>query len=294
MNVRHYTNLFYTQSPQAIFNKLKRRVARDRVLQYSKQEIYSPKNQRSQRLFDFLNRYETVLQRVHRWNKLDFRNKNVLEIGCGPMLGWAPLAIFRGARHVDCVEIMYNPKVMESEEIAKGYFLNVWRDLSVVYGNEAYSSEQFLGDLHEKVTIHPCYFLDAKLNDKWDISLSNSCFEHVTSLEDNVQYLKETSKDGCRYIHLVDFGNHNGQKKHPLESMYDRTPDEYVKAFGRAINLHRPPDILRMFREAGFNAVLTPLYDARDSFPDQINNWWIERYDEEDLFTRVGLISSAN
>ena len=54
MNIRHYLNSCYTQSPQTIFNKLKRRVRQDLVLQYSEQEIYSPKNQRSQRLLIFL------------------------------------------------------------------------------------------------------------------------------------------------------------------------------------------------------------------------------------------------
>lgn len=292
MNISYYAKQLYTESPQIIVNKLKRRLHRNGSQQYTLEEIYSSKNQRPQRLFDLLNRYETVLHREHGWQTLNFTGKNVLEIGSGPLLGWAPLAIFRGARHVDCVEVMYNPVVLQSHDIIDRYFLKVWRDLSAIYGNSGYSFKQFLTDLRQKVTIHPCYFLKADIRHKWDISLSNSCLEHVSALKENIVRLKQIACDGCRFIHLVDFGNHNGQKRHPLESIYDRTPEEYIEQFGAAINLWRPSDVLRRFREAGFDTRMTPLYYATEGFPDEICGWWRQRYNEEELYIRVALISS--
>lgn len=292
LNVAYYSKELYTQSPQRIVGKLKGRLFRNGCHHYTLNDIYTPKNQRAQRLFDFLNRYETVLQREHGWRPIDFTDKNVLEVGCGPMLGWAPLAVFRGAHHVDCVEVLYNPVVLQSQEIIDGYFLNVWRDLSAIYGNNDYPFERFVEDLRDKVTVHTCYLLEAELRHSWDICLSNSCLEHVSKLADNIIFLKETAKSGARFIHLVDFGNHNGAKSHPLQSIYDRTPKEYFARFGSAINLWRPSDVLRMFNEAGFSVRMTPLYRAKEHCPNRISDWWRERYDEDELYIRVALFSS--
>lgn len=38
-------------------------------------------------------RYLSFLQTRISWSGLDFRDRTILEIGCGPLLGWTPLAV---------------------------------------------------------------------------------------------------------------------------------------------------------------------------------------------------------
>ena len=114
----------YDRSPRQLIIALGRRL-RSKGGKFDVAEVLSSaKHMQSQRPYNFLNRYETIINRVlGDGYRLDFQDKRVLEIGCGPLLGWAPLAIFLGARDYVCVEPMFNPDILRKNIVRERYFL---------------------------------------------------------------------------------------------------------------------------------------------------------------------------
>ena len=72
-------------------------------------------------------RYAHLLQNRIAWTPLEFDRKTVLEIGCGPLLGWGPVAVYLGATDYVCVEPRFCPEVLDSPEIEAGYFYPSYR-----------------------------------------------------------------------------------------------------------------------------------------------------------------------
>ena len=56
--------------------------------------IYSSKHGRGIRFAELLLRQEAVVRRAMPWEPLNFDGRRVVEIGCGPLGGFGPLAIF--------------------------------------------------------------------------------------------------------------------------------------------------------------------------------------------------------
>jgi hypothetical protein len=57
------------------------------------------------------------------------------------------------------------------------------------------------------------------------------------------------------------------------------------------VNLHRAPDILRIFQDNGFDTTLTPYYHYREFFDETVLPYWSDRFSEDDLFLKAGLIA---
>ena len=98
---------------------------------------------RPQAPYDFLMRYQTILQRNIKWQKLDFNNKIVMEIGCGPHLGFGPLALYLGAKKFIAVDPTANEKIYTSEKLINNYFMMTYKDYHGIYGRKI-SFENFL------------------------------------------------------------------------------------------------------------------------------------------------------
>ena len=62
--------------------------------------LSSSKHARGIRFAELLLRQEAVVRRAMGWEPLDFAGKRVVEVGCGPLGGYGPLAIFCGAEIV--------------------------------------------------------------------------------------------------------------------------------------------------------------------------------------------------
>ena len=282
----------YDLPPRTVLRQMKRKFSLHSKRIYHLEDVLeSPKYMRSQRMFDFINRYQLILKRNLRWEELDFFDRRVVEIGAGPLLGWGPLAVFLGCRSYTCVEPMFNPAVLESSAVIERYFLPLYKDLSAIYGPRE-SFEHFFDFLGEKVSVLRDEFLSANVDGPFDIVLSNSCLEHVWPLDETLRRLRDVCVAGVRFIHLVDFGNHRGTRG-PFDGMYSMELQEYFSRYGKKINLARASDVLRCLREAGFDAVMVPYYSYEEHYDERIHSYWSERYSEEDLFLKAALFVNA-
>ena len=290
--MKNVLKTLYDLPPKMILRQIRRKLSvRSEKTYHLEDVLESPKYMRPQRMFDFLNRYQLILKRNLNWKDLDFMDRRVGEIGAGPLLGWGPLAVFLGCKSYTCVEPMFNPSVLESHAVIDKYFLPLYKDLCAIYGRKE-SFERFFESITEKVSVSIDEFLSANIDGPFDIVLSNSCLEHVFPLDRTLQKLREMCVSDVRFIHLVDFGNHRGTRG-PFDGMYSMEPEEYWAKYGKKINLTRAPDVLRCLREAGFNAVMVPYYSYKEHYDEKIHPYWLERYNEEDLFLKAALFADA-
>lgn len=250
-----------------------------------------PKLMRTQRMYDFLSRYEAILQRSIGWKPLEWQGKSVCEIGCGPMFGFLPMAVFLGARHCMGVEPEIVSGVLDNDRLRQFYFKPLHNDLSAIYG-ERMDFESFMRALQERMVIKNVEILALESGGQaFDIVLSNSCLEHVSPLDKSLAHLAGLCAPDCRFIHSVDFSNHR-DKANPFGGIYTRTPEAYFRKYGRGVNLHRASDVLRLLGEAGFDACMTPYAVVPEHLPEKPAKHWTERYETTDMATRVALFSS--
>ena len=283
--------LLYELSPKEVIHKVRRRLSRRSGSTFDLQDITnSQKHMRFQRLYDFLSRYEIIIQRQHpEWEEIQFEAERVLEIGCGPLLGWGPLAVFLGAERYVASEPLFNKDVLTDQILADRYFRGLHKDLSAVYGPRMTFDEFHLA-LQERCEVHNHALLESSIKGEFGIVLSNSCLEHVFPLDRTITRLKELSSPNCRFVHLIDFGNHRATGS-PFSGMYSQEPEAYFHKYGQAINLTRPSEMLQMFRQAGYETNLVPYYQSRENYEEQMIPYWRDRYSDEELFLKAALIA---
>jgi hypothetical protein len=283
--------LLYELPPKEVIHKVRRRISRRTGSTFDLQEIAeSQKHLRFQRLYDFLSRYETIIQRHHpHWGEIQFEAERVLEIGCGPLLGWGPLAVFLGAERYVACEPLFNKDVLTDQNLAERYFRGLHKDLSAIYGPRM-TFDEFRLALQERCEIHNHTLLESHIEGEFGVMLSNSCLEHVFPLDRTIALLKELSSPNCRFVHLVDFGNHRATRN-PFSGMYSLEPETYFEKYGRAINLTRPSEMLQMFRQAGYEASLIPYYETHENYEEQVIPYWQNRYSDEELFLKAALVA---
>ncbi len=291
----HYLRSLYAMSAQDVVRRSGRLISRQRGQageRYSLDYVLeSPKEMRSQRMFDFLNRYQIILGRHLEWPEIDFAGARVLEIGPGPLSGWGPLAVFLGAESYVGLEPMFNLEVIRAAPIVEKYFLPHYKDLVAVFGPRM-SFDRFVAEMEDRIHIQDQELLKAHLDGPFDLILSNSCLEHVHPLQESLLKIRRAAAPGVRFLHVVDFGNHQATRN-PFEGLYRVEPEEYLKKHGRSLNLWRAPDVLDILNQTGFEARMAPYYYFREFFEDKICPYWRERYTEDDLFLKVALFVEA-
>src|SRR3990170_2316185 len=77
--------------------------------------LSSAKHARGIRFAELLLRQEAIVRRQVPWTNLDFESRRVVEIGCGPLAGFGPLAIFRGAASFESAEPEWDAELFASE-----------------------------------------------------------------------------------------------------------------------------------------------------------------------------------
>ena len=107
--------------PQEVARKIRQR-CRGRSTSSVEDTLRSPKQMRPQRPYDSLSRYEAILARVAGWVPLEFRDRNIVEIGCGPLLGFGPIAIFLGCRSFTAIDPGLDIAVVHHSEIQEKFF----------------------------------------------------------------------------------------------------------------------------------------------------------------------------
>jgi hypothetical protein len=246
----------------------------------------SGKHGRGIRFAELLLRQEAVVRRHMPWGALDFSSQRVVEIGCGPLGGFGPLAIFCGAASFESAEPEWDSGLFFSEAVADKYLRVFHADLVALYGPRM-DFEAFRGALHARMSIHRTGFERAPINGPADIALSQSCLEHVFPLEATIEKLAVVQTRQTRFLHLVDFGNHY-PTVNPFDGLYRQPPADYIAKRGKAINLLRLPDVLALFARHGIPVQSIPSRVL--PHPTAIHSWWRERYDDAALSTQLVLI----
>jgi hypothetical protein len=251
--------------------------------------LSSTKHGRGIRFAELLLRQEAVVRRHMPWEPLDFADKRVVEVGCGPLAGYGPLAIFCGAASFESAEPEWDEDLFFSDAVKERYLRTFHADLAALYGPRM-DFASFCAALRERVTIHRCGFEAAPLTGVADIVVSQSCLEHVFPLEGTVKKLAAIEGPRTRFLHLVDFGNHY-PTDNPFEGLYTQPPQAYIAARGKAINLMRAPDVVSLFAAKGIAAKAIPSRVMPVHSP--VHPWWRGRYDDDALSTQLALVVPA-
>lgn len=259
--------------------------------QGAEDSVLSALAKRPQAPLDFLSRYERILARTAGWQPLEFAEKIVLELGCGPHLGFGPLAVYLGAECFVAADPTATPAIFESDALRNRYFLPLYKDLSAVFG-AGQDFEGFWAALAKKTVFYADSTDVAKAYPgAIDIELSNSCLEHIGDLPRTLADLKGALSPTGRFLHAVDFGNHR-ETANPFDGIYNATPGDYRRQFGTHINLVPPGAMLAMFEGAGFkDASLAPYYHLAEGFSGPMAPYWLEHVPEEERFLKVALFA---
>src|SRR5258708_32890163 len=83
--------------------------------------LSSPKHGRGIRFAELLLRQEALVRRVMPWAPLDYDGKRVVEVGCGPLAGFGPLAVCCGAASFESAEPASDPDRFFSELVTDRY-----------------------------------------------------------------------------------------------------------------------------------------------------------------------------
>jgi len=285
--IAHIAKRLWELPPKETFRKMGRRFS-GRSEAFDLEELLrSPKHMRPQRFYDFFSRYEAILGQANDWQPLDFSDRRVLEIGCGPLLGFGPLAIFRGAKQFIAVEPEFDSVVLSDPRVEADYFWNVFSDLTAVYGPRM-DFDQFLERLRGRTTIFRDKIHQLSLDNKVDALLTNSCLEHISPFQESMNVLFENSSDKVKFLHLVDFGNHRATPS-PFDDIYATDRESYLKKNGLGINLLRQPDIQLALEDAGFNVSFTPYGTGKKQWVVPVHAFWADKYSQEELFTKTGI-----
>jgi hypothetical protein len=251
--------------------------------------LSSSKHGRGIRFAELLLRQEAILTRAMGWQPLDFEGKRVVEVGCGPLAGFGPLAIFRGASSFESAEPEWDQDLFDDPLVTDTYLRVMHADLTGLYGTRM-DFGSFLDALRTRTVIHRTGFEAAPIAGPADIVLSQSVLEHVFPLEATVGKLAEIQAPATRFLHLVDFGNHY-PTKNAFDGLYEQPVEDYIARRGKAINGLRTSDVLALFRQHGIPAALVPLRSARETYRGTIHPSWRDRYDDDALFTQLALVA---
>jgi SAM-dependent methyltransferase len=284
---------FLELPPKESARKIRRRVLGRQGEFDAQQILQTPRLMRSQRFYDFLSRYETILQRSVGWKNLDFEGRDVLEIGCGQMLGFGPIAIFRGANSYSGIEPLYDERVLREPGIVNTYYLSVYKDLSAIYGKR-FEFNEFMERLRNRTSVNAEYLVESSFAGPYDIVISNSCLEHIFEFNDSIAALYKRSAPDGRFLHLVDFASHQ-PAKNPFDGLYSVDRETFWARHGRKINLHRLPEIMEGFEKAGFRAGFVPYAHYGDTYKGPVHEYWRNRYPDDDiLFMKTAIIHSRD
>ena len=292
MPLAQVVKMFWTMPPRLFFSRVRRRLFGRARQGFELQEVLaSTKDMNTQRVHNYLSRYQLILARHDTWRPLDFSGKRVLELGCGPLLGFAPLALFLGCTEYVCIEPLLNPDLVQAPELVERYWYPLHNDLSALYGPRR-SFTDFLKDLRAKVVPVAADLQSAGSVGPIDISLSNSCLEHIPDLAGVLRQLAAITTPGGRFLHTVDFGSHL-PAKNPFQPLYSVSPQDFSARYGHPINMLRPSEMLDLFRQAGLSAIAVPYYSYDRGFQGQVHPAWTNRFTMEELFTKVVIFADG-
>ena len=288
-NLGHRLMLARTLPPRLVLAKIAKRLPWSNRRSVRVAEIlHSPRDLRPDRLLEFYRTQEALLSERKSRSPIDFRGRNVIEIGPGPLAGWGPMAIFRGAERVYGVDPDWVDGAFSDPAVEAAYLRPHHAALSEAFG-ALMPYEEFRTRLADKLTVEACGLDAAQPEFIADIIISNSCLEHIVSLDVALMALANLSAPGARFMHLVNFGNHRDRLS-PFSTIYEMSPSDYRSRYGNHINLWRPSDVRAAFAAAGIEAEMTIVDQPHEKVAGvDVHTHWKDRYCTEELAVRTAL-----
>ena len=181
--------------------------------------LNTPESLRPERYIDFFKDQEDFLGIKIGWQPINFVGSDIIEFGPGPLAGWAPMALFRGASRVFGIEPNWIPGVLEDSAIEQAYLRPHYSSLVKAFG-PIMSYPVFHQCLLDQMSINAVEIQDVYQPIRADIVLSNSCLEHIVNLDKVLSVLACQDIKKARQMHLVNFGNHRN-KYSPFQKIYE-------------------------------------------------------------------------
>jgi SAM-dependent methyltransferase len=276
----------WQESPADLFTVGRRRIGRclgngDHGWDYSLESVIkNPKHMNTKMEIERWERHWRVC-RLHGLGnvekKFDFFGKSVFEVGCGPVFGCGPVALFKGAEKFWYQEPHFRRAVVESTAIKNKYFRPLHQELVANYGGQISFDEWYAR------VIELSYPLQAGTANVADLTISHSVLEHIPrrTLSSVLIALYQASRPGGCFSHTVDLGPH-GHGDSTLAGLYRMNRD----AEPRHLNLLRKCDVESAIIDAGLDLTASVIYKADEIDPICVHKSW-RRYSREDLATRV-------
>ena len=288
-NLGHRVKLAGRLPPRLVLAKLAKRLPwTDKHAVRLAELLHSPTDLRPDRLIGFFREQEGICVGTTGLEPVGFHGKRMLEIGPGPLGGWGPMAIFRGAESVHAVDPDWVDGVLDAPAIEAAYLQPHHAALTAIYG-PLMSYDAFRAGIRDRLAVVKTGLADLRLSEPVDLVLSNSCLEHIDGLSPALKHLATLMRTGARFHHLVNFGNHRDRHA-PFRTIYEMPPESYWRRYSRHINLMRASDIGAAFQEAGL-PTRTVVVDRRLDYLTglSVDPWWRGRYTDDDLATRTAL-----
>ena len=215
-----------------------------------------------------------------------FEQKVVFELGCGPILGWGPMALFLGAKAYYYDEPAAQPGVAQSGMMRERYFRHFHRELVANYGPRM-EFDEFHGLCLTRCL--PLSLADTKDVAGIDLCLSNSVLEHIPArqLDHVLSKLSALSNSEAHYFHAVDFGPHGAVPK--FEDIYRKSRSEDPD--NALINLLKPSEFQTALIAAADNCHMVPY----KIFPVEraiLHPFW-QSYGQDDICCGVAFFLGA-
>jgi SAM-dependent methyltransferase len=271
----------WTSPPSDNFAALKVKLNPKGDWDYSLESVLkSRKHMNAQYLIDRWERYWRVIESRHKDNSKQyfyFERKTVLELGCGPVFGWGPVAIFRGAEFYYYHEPSLLREVAESDALKDQYFFPLYQELRANFGDR-----MEFDVFHERV-ITRCQPVDFAEKTSVDIVLSNSVLEHIPNKEMRslLGDICSVSNPGAHYLHSVDFGSHNIGGT-GFGTLYKTDRSQGFKHLNRL----RKSEIEDLLSTSGYTPLNATVYRTGLVNRTTMDAFWHD-YSESDLRARV-------
>lgn len=247
--------------------------------------ITSSKHMSSCSIIDRIERYYRVICSNNnlQLDSFEITKLRILEIGCGPVCGFAPYALLRNCKHYAIHDPNFNTELLSNELIINKYYKKFYSEFSINYNHrDIPSMSKYLNKIRDIDVVKD--FMNN--SDTYDLIISNSVFEHINckSVESIIFKTYESLNKQGYFFHSIDFSPHNYKGSDNFNDFYKYSPSSK----NNLINYLRLNDFEKFFKKY-FYDVNVLVYRRDDVCVRDISTYW-KKYSKSDLECRVAFI----
>jgi len=252
--------------------------------------LRSPYHMNASRPIDRYFRYQRVLSNRIPWQDLEFEGKTVLEIGCGPLLGWAPLGIYLGCERYYCVEPRMRREPLDCTDIETRFLLPMHQQLEALF-DKGLTFAEFKRRLRDRTRcmvqdFERCQPPEAGV----DLLISNNVLQHFSNVELCFEQMRRICRARAQHFHVIRFIDHESPPDRPFELIYGMSPKQYFESRS-LLNLKRPSEMLELFERHGIQVRVVPYYRDEALSTREIHPHW-KRFAPDDLDIQIAFFVS--